>query len=59
MDLLRCTPASAPDPLIGAGKAANGDLPWETTSITVGLKLLTTVDVHVGEVRKTLPLHTS
>eukprot|EP00971_Amphidinium_carterae_P328998 6461208-Amphidinium_carterae.2 len=55
MDLLRGTPTSKHDPLIGAGKVAKGHLPWETTSTTVGLKLLTTVDVHVGEVRKALP----
>eukprot|EP00971_Amphidinium_carterae_P189521 3761957-Amphidinium_carterae.2 len=54
LDLLNRKPTWPFDPLIGAGKAAKGHLPWETTSTTVGLKLLTTVDVYAGDARKTL-----
>eukprot|EP00971_Amphidinium_carterae_P326221 6456898-Amphidinium_carterae.1 len=50
MELLRCQPV-LPDPLRGAGKQAKGHLPWESTSTTVGLKLLTKVTVGAGESR--------
>eukprot|EP00971_Amphidinium_carterae_P350416 6491533-Amphidinium_carterae.1 len=43
------------DPLRGAGKQAKGHLPWETTSTTMGLKLLTSVTVKVDQTRRVLP----
>eukprot|EP00971_Amphidinium_carterae_P184351 3659810-Amphidinium_carterae.1 len=43
------------DPLRGAGKQAKGHLPWETTSTTMGLKLLTSVSVRAEQTRRVLP----